>query len=532
MKTFQLTLPTSLNAAQQSSVIESSGVVVFIGANGAGKTRIGSWIESSMNERVHRVAAQKSLSMPESSTTSSINKAETLLLYGHEQGGMAKSLSRWQQKPNTYLLNDYPQLMVLLFSDEFEQSTQYRHNSIKHNEYSIPPTTKLDVIKRIWEATLPHRELIIGGGKIETTVRDSSTQKYNAAEMSDGERVIFYLIGQCLCAPRDGVIIIDEPELHLHRSIQAKLWDEIEAERPDCLFIYLTHDLDFAASRTDANKIWLESYDGAQWNWLEVPESDEISEELLLNLLGSRKPILFVEGDKSSLDHFVYCHLYPEETVIPCGGCSHVIQATLSFTALRHLHRNTCRGLIDRDYRSDNEIEHLKTKGVGVLRVSEVENLFLTEEFLRAMATHLHRDDADAIIDKVKTIVFNRLEAGKQQLISSVIATALKNKVKTFDNKAQGKDAIKSAFQNAFDMTSVDSDYDKIEIEIADILSERNYKRALEIFNPKNGMLSQVGPCFGMDKKEFVEFAKRLLSKSEGESVKAAMRQYLPSLTV
>lgn len=337
MNKFQLTLPASLNSAQESNVIESSGAVVFIGANGAGKTRMGSWIENSLVEKAHRVAAQKSLGMPETVSTTTIENAKSMLLNGYADSTLDvrqyKINSRWQNKPNTFLLNDFQQVMIFLFSEEFEESTKFRQNAVKNNEYSIPPGTKLDIVKRIWEKTLPKRRLIIGGGKIETTVIDSPTQKYNAAEMSDGERVIFYLIGQCLCAPRDGVIIIDEPELHLHRSIQAKLWDEIEAERPDCLFIYLTHDLDFAASRTDANKIWLDSYDGSQWNWLEVPESDEISEELLLNLLGSRKPILFVEGDKSSLDHFVYRHLYPEETVIPCGGCSHVIQATLSFTA-------------------------------------------------------------------------------------------------------------------------------------------------------------------------------------------------------
>ena len=463
MKTFQLTLPASLKVVQESNVIESSGVVVFIGANGVGKTRLGSWIEASMLERVHRVAAQKSLSMPKSASTSSIVEAESMLLNGYADNtlsvGQYKINSRWQQNPNTFLLNDFQQLMVLLFSDEFDQSTRYRQRSISNNEYLIPPATKLDIVKRIWEATLPQRELIIGGGKVETTVRDSPTQKYNAAEMSDGERVIFYLIGQCLCAPLDGVIIIDEPELHLHRSIQAKLWDEIEAERRDCLFIYLTHDLDFATSRTDAKKIWLESYDGAQWNWCEVPESDEIPEELLLNLLGSRKPILFVEGEKSSLDHFVYRTLYPKETVISCGGCSQVIQATLSFTALRHLHNNTCRGIVDLDHRCDNEVEYLKTKNVTVLRVSEVENLFLTEEFLRLIAAHLTRDDADAIVDKIKDIVFGVFEGEKQKLISSIVATTLENRIKKFDNKAQGKDAIKSSFQNAFGATDIDRTY-------------------------------------------------------------------------
>ena len=33
--------------------------------------------------------------------------------------------------------------------------------------------------------------------------------------MSDGERAIFYLIGQTLAASSDSVLIIDEPELHL-----------------------------------------------------------------------------------------------------------------------------------------------------------------------------------------------------------------------------------------------------------------------------------------------------------------------------
>lgn len=68
--------------------------------------------------------------------------------------------------------------------------------------------------------------------------------------MSDGERAIFYMIGQALVAAEGTVLIVDEPELHVHRSIMEKLWDEIEASRRDCGFIYITHDLDFAAARS------------------------------------------------------------------------------------------------------------------------------------------------------------------------------------------------------------------------------------------------------------------------------------------
>lgn len=51
--------------------------------------------------------------------------------------------------------------------------------------------------------------------------------------MSDGERVGLYLIAQCLCIPENKTIIIDEPEIHLHRSIMDRLWTAIEAERED-----------------------------------------------------------------------------------------------------------------------------------------------------------------------------------------------------------------------------------------------------------------------------------------------------------
>lgn len=67
--------------------------------------------------------------------------------------------------------------------------------------------------------------------------------------MSDGERAIFYLIGQVLVAAANSVLIIDEPELHIHRSIMSSLWDQLESARQDCAFIFITHDIEFAANR-------------------------------------------------------------------------------------------------------------------------------------------------------------------------------------------------------------------------------------------------------------------------------------------
>ena len=221
-----LTLPR-INGATE--FIETTRSLLFIGANGSGKTRLGTWIEitSPQCQLVHRISAQKSLSMPDSTTPVSIELAEQNLLFGNPGWNHQHKMNKWNQKPATTLLSDYEKLMVYLFSDETEANTKFKIAVKACTARVEPPVTKIDLVKEVWETILPHRELVIGGLRVQTRVKDQAEKIYNSSEMSDGERVIFYLIGQCLAAPKNGIIVIDEPELHLHKSVQAPLWAEI-----------------------------------------------------------------------------------------------------------------------------------------------------------------------------------------------------------------------------------------------------------------------------------------------------------------
>ena len=148
---------------------------------------------------------KKSLTMPIVSISTSVDTAKADLIYGYGQGDIGhKTGHRWGGNPNTFLLNDFEKLLVYLFSDENDTSIKYRIAAKQSGTWSKPPETKLDIIQRIWEQVLPHRKLLIGGGKIETKLSDDGAVPYRAAEMSDGERVIFDLIGQALSAPPDG----------------------------------------------------------------------------------------------------------------------------------------------------------------------------------------------------------------------------------------------------------------------------------------------------------------------------------------
>ena len=160
--------------------------------------------------------------------------------------------------------------------------------------------------------------------------KDGKIQEYSSNQMSDGERAVLYLAAQVLCVPENKTLIIDEPELHLHRSIMNRLWVALENHRPDCLFIYITHDTQFAAMHGHADKIWIKEFDGQNWKF-EKLENSELPEDLLFDILGNRRNVLFVEGEKNSYDTQLYSVLYPDYYVIACGSCTQIIARTKAF---------------------------------------------------------------------------------------------------------------------------------------------------------------------------------------------------------
>lgn len=156
----------------------------------------------------------------------------------------------------------------------------------------------------IWNQVLPQRELVLEKFEAKAKYKE---ELYKAGSMSDGERVCLYLIAQCLITPDDYIIVVDEPEIHLHTSIMKRLWGEIERYCPNKTFVYITHDLNFATSRKTATKIWVQSYDGHDsWEIYQIEDNDDIPEALFLEVLGTRSPILFVEGGKTSYDLPLY----------------------------------------------------------------------------------------------------------------------------------------------------------------------------------------------------------------------------------
>lgn len=506
--------------------IETTQSLLFIGANGSGKTRLGTWVEinSPQKDIVHRISAQKSLALPDSTTPQSIELAEKDLLFGNPGWTHQHKVNKWSNKPATTFLNDYQKLMVYLFSDETEENAKFKR-ACKDSETRVdPPVTKIDRVKELWERILPHRELIIGGLRIQTRIKGIEDKIYNSSEMSDGERVIFYLIGQCLAAPKDGIIVIDEPELHLHKSVQAPLWDAVEQLRNDCLFVYLTHDVDFAAAKEDAKRVWLKSFDGEKWEWELIGEDENLPDDLLIEVLGSRKPVVFVEGENGSFDVSLYRELLSNFLVIPRGSCTQVIQSVKALKANPQIHHLEVYGLIDRDRRVQAEITKLEQDSIYVLGVAEVENLFCTKEILELVSNRLGRDP-NQDFQTVSNTIFTRLQAELDTQVSLRASSEVKFQLNMFDTKKKGATDINNALQDLVANIDVGQIYSDVNTLYNNVLQNKDYEQLLALYNRKS-LSSQVSNSLGLANGILPETVVRLSRRDCKELITNALRPY------
>jgi ABC-type lipoprotein export system ATPase subunit len=516
----EIQLPTKKGNPNTAPIINFEQLVV-VGANGSGKTRFGSDIEKRYSTKTHRISAQKSLSMPFEVSPKSKTKAEMEFQFGYQYDNMETTVrqkfsNRWGNKPSTFLLDDYEKLMVLLHTEEYEESLKFKQGQIER------PITKLDRVESIWQTVLPHRKLIKKAGIIETYPTGKPQNNYNATEMSDGERVIFYLVGEVVCAQENSIIIIDEPEMHIHKSLIKTLFDLIEIERPDCCFVYLTHDIDFAFSRQTATKIWTKSYEeDNSWDYEFLDEAMPIPEQLYLEVLGSRKPVIFIEGDNSSIDYEIYEQVYFDFTLKPLGGCEKVIQSVKSFNEQNDFHHIESFGIIDRDRRQDADIVKLNSKKIWVLDVAEAENLLLIEPIVRELASYLGKDSEEIFnLVKQNLIMFFESQLNSQILIH--FKEILRRELLQLTNfEEKNINSVLTEIDSTYSSINKQDLYNSIKQEFENVVSKKDYNSVLRLFNLKNALIpnSKVCELIGVKNKEdYKNLVITLLKKKGTES--------------
>ena len=516
-----------------------SNSVIIVGANGAGKSKLGAWIEQKNFESVHRVGAQRKLSFQENIPLKSYSEAEESVFYGKRVKGQAlnsimknRKSNRWHQNYTTVLIDDFDDVLSALLAINSNEEHNYVGFCKAAEKAGIQkpevPIMVIDKLKSIWDEVLQQRKLLMKDSKFYAVMkREEKEIPYSATEMSDGERSVLYFAAQILCMPSNKILIVDEPELHFHPSIMNRLWSALERCREDCLFIYITHDLQFASMHNHAEKIWIKEYDGQNWK-LQKIESENLPEELLLEILGSRKNVIFVEGESNSYDTQLYTELYPNYLIVPCGGCSQVISRTKAFRNNPELHDCEVYGIIDRDFRSEHEIKKYKSKGIYTINVAEVENLFLVEELIKLMAEQFG-ENVDTAFHNVKQFVIDVRFSNQinGQICESVVAE-IKYRLSSAEISKTDETKAKESLESV--LSSIDYDQIKSEQEqkFQQVLNSGNYKEVLKAFNKKD-LSKCIGHFLGIDNKYYCSKVISLLRGSKHDEIVAALSPYLPT---
>ena len=506
--------------------------LIIIGANGAGKSKLGAWIEFQSIHNVHRIGAQRSLNFKENIPLKGYSQAEDLVFYGTDKKiHQNQKALRWNQgkEATTKLIDDFDNVLAALIAlknIENEKYVQECKKIVIRSERPDPPFTAIDKLIQIWDEILPQRKLKLEDARFLASMQDETEIQYNSNQMSDGERAVLYLVAQVLCVPKNKIIIIDEPEVHLHRSIMNRLWATLENYRPDCFFIYITHDTQFAAAHRQSDKLWIKEFNGENWK-LEKIQHNELPEELLFDILGSRKNVLFVEGEKNSYDTQLYTVLYPDYYVIACGSCTQVINHTKSFRKNLALHHCAVYGLIDADYRSTHEIEKYKENHIYTLKVAEVENLFLVEEIIRLLAEHLGKDPDQVFADVENYIIRTRFANQIEKQICQSVVAHLKYKLTSIDLSKESDDKAKASLNTALQAINYENTKCTQEIKFREPLKHADYAGVLRVFNEK-GLTKSLGHFFGLEDKNYCRTILALLNGKLHDEIILAIKKYLP----
>jgi hypothetical protein len=530
-----LNIPTTGATTQTQISLSPSETVIIVGANGSGKTRLGVLLEGQIPiKSVQRIAAQKSLALNDNLPVISLERAEKILRFGldHVTPEHYKINSRWGGKPATHFLTDFDALLQTLFGEHHRTASKFLRDSKAHQGNTVP-TTQLEHLISTWADLLPHRILQIDDTSVRVRPSNVDGQQYAGAEMSDGERAIFYFLGQSLLAPQEGVVIVDEPEGHIHRAILSPLWDAIEKARPDCCFVYITHDFEFAASHTSSQKYFLKAYahSPVSWEIEKIPQNTGLPEPVVVELLGSRKPILFVEGEVGSLDLTIYRSVYSSFNIIPIGSCQQVIHSVTSYKNSPVLHWLDVYGLIDADHLDASDIAYLQARKIFSLPVAEVENIFLLPSVFIKLANALACPYPDALFTQLKAKILEQATAHIDLICARYTVRQIDRRMKKVEINARDLRTLETEFQSQISNINPTDLFTSLKTELSSEIAQQNIPRVLELYDNK-GLFSIAASLLGVrDQRILLEKIGRLLGGDSGNALKSELLLMLPSLT-
>lgn len=497
---------------------EEKKTVVFVGPNGCGKTTLlRNLINATGEDQIGYYPADRLLVINDS-----YNPERDFATFSKSYQNADKYASDIDNQSQAhYIVQQINQTITLFEKKRATEMDLYAKGKLRLED------SLTEKILGIWNDLIKDRILFSEGAlKVQTLGGTEYPIKY----LSSGEKSIFYFLACIFLKEKKSYYYVDEPENNLNPSIVSKLWDIIEKHREGSIFVYLTHDSNFVASRINSKLFWIEKYDGTEWVYKPLPENDNLPQHLMVALVGNREPVLFCESqDEYKYDDIVFKMMFPEFKVIPAAGCDAVIAKVKAYS-IAGLPQKAF-GIIDCDYKDQSYLEGQETDGIFHLPFFEIENFLFSEEIITGVIATFSRDKENAFAN-LKSALKNDFISKKEQWIIRKIAFRLREtfftgKIKRLKDFPELKVEYTS-FSSSVDLHALHASY---EAEIQQVIDADDYNTLLRYYDNK-GIFTMFLPQLKLENKmPYKEAVFTYLS--EHKDVLTGLRsKYFPGIIV
>ena len=270
----------------------------------------------------------------------------------------------------------------------------------------------LEKYEEIFESILPGKKLlpIDPASPKAFHFSDDDGQRLPFTALSSGEQeVIKVLFDVARKDIRHSVIIVDEPELHLHPTLAFKLIETLKNIGDHTnQFLFLTHSPDLISTYYSTGDVYFIDHSSGVHNQAHRLSDLNHEHHEVASLIGHNlglfavgKKLVFVEGEESSIDRLTYQKIAQTVSadirVIPTGSVLNILALSNIEAQIRKAIFGVDLYMIrDRDGLSDQQVAQLEENGrLRCLRRRHIENYFLDAELLFRVAQVLYLTATD-----------------------------------------------------------------------------------------------------------------------------------------
>lgn len=433
-KQFQFNIP-SVSGDPTVFSLGIGDVLYLLGANGTGKSSLVSRLFGQHRNDAKRISAHRQTWFESNTLDMTPRNRQEIENTARSQDAQPQARYReWNSAGRANMA-----IYDLIDADTMQErkiAGLVRAGSVEAAKREARNPSPIQVINELMRlSNLPIEISVEEGQKI--LARKNGGNGYSVAELSDGERNAFLIAADILTAKPGTLILIDEPERHLHRSIISPLLKLLFDRRSDCTFIVSTHEPMLPLDTPKASTLLVRSceYQGQEvraWTTDLLAPGAAIDDDLKGDILGSRRKMIFVEGTAQSLDVPLYSLLFPQISIIPKETCRDVEYAVRGLRGAGDIHWVSGWGIIDNDQRSTEDVARLKDAGIWALSHYSVESLYYHPNIIARLAERqagLTGDDAKVLAQTATAKAIAAARIQRDHLVESAVLRSARNEI-------------------------------------------------------------------------------------------------------